>query len=354
MLERSHHQGLKMQRRQDQQARGERGSVAVVVAFSMVMIVGMAALAMDFGRAYHARTQMQAAIDAAALAGVKSLDSTATGISTAQSIIPLYAAKNSWSYTGTTGFYTSVSSSDITFGSWNSNTRTFTAISNPSSNPTAVTAIKIDRQSTGSRESVPTTFGRIFNKTSISVGATTIAVGGGPGAACSFPLAVSSCAVQNISSGQVNCGGSVTIQGNGAQGGWTNFTTGTASDSYVDGVITGGSGCSDAVADNSVIHADQGLQGNSLNDIQSILQQHRQAGTPYVVTFAVVQNNACSSNEYPGNYPIVGFAQGEITGVITNGNNKGITMNIKCGGEVVGARGGGPFFGAFAEPFVGQ
>jgi hypothetical protein len=41
---------------------------------------------------------------------VKSLDATAAGISNAESIIPLYAAKNTWSYTGTTGFHNSVSS----------------------------------------------------------------------------------------------------------------------------------------------------------------------------------------------------------------------------------------------------
>jgi hypothetical protein len=50
--------------------------------------------------------------------------------------------------------------------------------------------------------------------------------------------------------------------------------------------------------------------------VPATLQQHRQAGTPYV------------------------------------GNNKGITMSIKCGGEVVGARGGGPFTRSPTPPII--
>jgi len=46
-----------------------RGSVAVYVAASAVVMLGFAALAIDVGRLYSSRTELQAAADAAALAG---------------------------------------------------------------------------------------------------------------------------------------------------------------------------------------------------------------------------------------------------------------------------------------------
>jgi len=51
--------------------RDETGAVAVVVALSIVVLVGMAALAVDAGYLYSVRRQLQTAADAAALAGCR-------------------------------------------------------------------------------------------------------------------------------------------------------------------------------------------------------------------------------------------------------------------------------------------
>ena len=48
----------------------ERGQVAIVVALMLVVLLGFAALVVDVGLNWAARTQAQAAADAAALAGV--------------------------------------------------------------------------------------------------------------------------------------------------------------------------------------------------------------------------------------------------------------------------------------------
>ena len=53
--------------------RGEQGSVAVLVAVALTALLGMAGLAVDGGRLYAERTRLQAAADAAALAGVAAL-----------------------------------------------------------------------------------------------------------------------------------------------------------------------------------------------------------------------------------------------------------------------------------------
>ena len=53
----------------------EHGQVAIVVALMLVVLLGFAALVVDVGLNWAARTQAQAAADAAALAGVIALPS---------------------------------------------------------------------------------------------------------------------------------------------------------------------------------------------------------------------------------------------------------------------------------------
>lgn len=52
---------------------GQRGSVAVLVAVSMIVLAGMSALAVDYGYLEYKRSQLQNAADAAALAGANVL-----------------------------------------------------------------------------------------------------------------------------------------------------------------------------------------------------------------------------------------------------------------------------------------
>ena len=54
--------------------RAREGGVAVVVALSIAVLVGSAALAIDLGRLYNAVTELDNAADAAALAAASQLD----------------------------------------------------------------------------------------------------------------------------------------------------------------------------------------------------------------------------------------------------------------------------------------
>jgi Flp pilus assembly protein TadG len=63
-------------------ARNERGAVLVLVAICMTIFLGMAALAIDVGSFYQQQRQMQAAADAAALAGAQDLPSSASNATT--------------------------------------------------------------------------------------------------------------------------------------------------------------------------------------------------------------------------------------------------------------------------------
>ena len=59
--------------------RGDRGSVIPLVALGMVMMLTMAAFAIDLGSARQAKAQVQSTTDAAALAGAQSLKTTGNG-----------------------------------------------------------------------------------------------------------------------------------------------------------------------------------------------------------------------------------------------------------------------------------
>lgn len=68
----------------------QRGTVAVLVALLLPVLLGMAALVVDVGLAYNTQAKIQSAVDAAALAGVQSLPNTANASDTARQ----FAMKN--------------------------------------------------------------------------------------------------------------------------------------------------------------------------------------------------------------------------------------------------------------------
>lgn len=58
----------------------ERGNISVLVCFAIVMLLSIAALAIDLGICYVAKTELQNAVDAAALAGAGLLDGTNSAV----------------------------------------------------------------------------------------------------------------------------------------------------------------------------------------------------------------------------------------------------------------------------------
>lgn len=63
----------------------QRGSVLLVLTFSLIVLFGLAALVLDVGRMYIIKNQLQNAADAGALRGAKVLDGTASALATATS-----------------------------------------------------------------------------------------------------------------------------------------------------------------------------------------------------------------------------------------------------------------------------
>ena len=65
-------------------ARGERGSILILVVLSALVIIGSAGLAVDVGRLYASKAELSRAVDAAALAGVLEFNGQGSGLTAAQ------------------------------------------------------------------------------------------------------------------------------------------------------------------------------------------------------------------------------------------------------------------------------
>lgn len=75
-------------------ARGERAQILPIVALALVVLLGGAALSIDVGYAYYAKRQLQAATDAAALAGAQDLPNTTTAFQTSATYAGANTPKN--------------------------------------------------------------------------------------------------------------------------------------------------------------------------------------------------------------------------------------------------------------------
>jgi putative Flp pilus-assembly TadE/G-like protein len=73
---------------------GDRGQVVVLLVLVLVVLLGIAALTIDLGRAYYAKRSLQASADAAALAGAQGLPNSASAQSLARQYSGSPGAKN--------------------------------------------------------------------------------------------------------------------------------------------------------------------------------------------------------------------------------------------------------------------
>ena len=93
--------------------KSESGQAFVLMALSLVVIIGMAALVVDVGNWYHTKRRLQATADAAALAGAQRLPSDSVG---AQAMALSYADKNGGDVAGADIAVTSTAVADDTIG----------------------------------------------------------------------------------------------------------------------------------------------------------------------------------------------------------------------------------------------
>ena len=128
----------------------------------LVILLGMIAFAVDLGYVALARTQLQAAADATALAA-------AANVNQPQSTM-VAAAQYFASQQAVAGRAVQVNSSDILYGNWDVSSRTFTSSSTPGN---AMQVTVRTNQTNGGKTGL--FFGRIFGLASVSESATAVA-----------------------------------------------------------------------------------------------------------------------------------------------------------------------------------
>jgi Flp pilus assembly protein TadG len=139
----------------------ERGSVLVVVAVALLMLIGVAALVIDLGVLYAAAQQAQHAADVAALAGAGRLRAGMNPTDAANEAIAV-AAQNK-----ILGSAVSLSSSDVVVGAWDAASKQVVAWS---STATAVAVqVTVRRTPSSPNGPVPTFFAQVMGVPSMSV-----------------------------------------------------------------------------------------------------------------------------------------------------------------------------------------
>jgi len=324
----------------------EQGAIAIIAALVFLVMGGFLALSLNVGHKMALKAQLQGAYDAAALAGVRTLDGSTSGIAKAHLTARTYGTLHSLdrkaiALDGNAG---NAAAGDIVAGYWDSSTRQFfsdgqtihiggTAITlSRVTTPQYYIALKVqgvtDGQN-GHNAPIDVFFNPFLNNVAtFKVGTDAVAIGGGPcNEGCAIPLVIPSCALVD-GSGNLRCDqpqgflAPATIDTIGLtdlnQGPATNPSTGT-----VAAATTNGTTCSR----NIKVGSDLGIEnGNNLN-AGAIYNGFRAlmcpVGTPladcptYVVP--VVDMGTCPPPNYNQPQPVVGFVRVALLCVKRNG-----------------------------------
>jgi Flp pilus assembly protein TadG len=182
----------------------ERGIYATLLAMWMPLFIGALGLGVDISHYWWVRGQLQNAADAAALAGAKELNSTASERVSATSMAATYADQHK-----VNGQI--VTAADIVVnqtGKWQFPNGSFTPtnVSDPSAN-----AIRVTVQ----RAAVPNFFARVLSGAlaTETIAASAIGVAGGAGQVpCGFPIVLASCQIPTNSTNAVTCPTNLSFQ----------------------------------------------------------------------------------------------------------------------------------------------
>jgi hypothetical protein len=151
------------QRAGEKQSR--RGATLVLAAFLMVLMLGMVAFAVDCGYMVLVRSQLQGAVDSAAMAASAVMGSTQTN--------PVSTAQQFAAYHNAGGRQVNLADGDIENGVWNSTSRTFTPTTQVG-NALRITA-RMDANHGGGQ--APLFFGRVLGRDGFDAQAQAIAMG---------------------------------------------------------------------------------------------------------------------------------------------------------------------------------
>ena len=330
----------------------ERGAVAVMIAITLPVLLGFAALSIDIGQALVARNELQDVADAGALAGARRLGTIYQGLTPAQQVsytmtdpVPIYSdVQNVAAQNYGAGRSITVNVGDIQIGQWNSTSNTFTAIT---ANPDAVrVTARLDGTSNGP---VSTFLANIMGISSVDVRATATAALTGtsttnPGE-LQTPFGISEFRFND----PAYCNAPIRFAPTNdpaSCGGWHTFTDGANANTLrnqIDGMIPTPPTFTSPATQAGVTSLEffGGSVANALNNLYNLYVSKRDATGAWDVLVPVYQSSDCSN---PNTAMVVGYASMKITNVIAPPAGQLVQGTIQCN-LVEGGRGGGGSFG---------
>ena len=344
--------------------KSQRGAISLVMAFNTVVMLGMAAFALDLGHGWVVKQELQNVADSAALAGARQLGQVYESLDTAteqqnyyltsadkQAIVDQINTLIPNSHAG--GHQILFSSSDIVVGNWNSTTSTLTPVNvdMPGSLPPTGVQIQVQRDNT-INPSLPTFFGGLLGVDTMNLAAgataalTTIssAAPGGIGA----PFAIS----QQWLAGGGSCGGNIQFSPTGTItgcAGWHTFTNSSHGAStltdIIEGLTDGTFTAPEAIAGQTQFNFTGGTVASAFDELEDLYDAKKDPSGEWKVLVPVYEAVDCSNPS--GFITIVGFVTATITAV--NGPpSKLIEATVDCGtfetGRGDGTSGGGTVF----------
>ena len=81
--------------------RAQRGAVAIILAATLILIIGLMGLALDLSRLYNRKVDLQVVADVTAMAAARNLAGTSAGIDAARAAAALAAGRQKYNYGGT-------------------------------------------------------------------------------------------------------------------------------------------------------------------------------------------------------------------------------------------------------------
>lgn len=308
-----------------------RGTVAVLTAVFMVVLLAAGAAAIDIGHALVARNELQNVSDAAALAGDRALAIIYQGMSPAaqqtyvltggaQSTI-VAAAQATALANSAAGVPITVNAADVAVGTWNFSTRTFTATT---ATPTAVRVIA--RRDASANGPVSTFMANVVGISSVNVNALAVAnlgpINAVPPADMNAPFGIS----QFYFNSGFGCGS--TIQFSPSNGtpqscaGWTTYDQSPFNSNKMTTIVnqmaSGNNPSPAAIGGQTSLDFGNGNLGNQTwTALQNLYNYEINTYGQWDALVPVYGDNDCQPNGFK---PIIGFATVKITYVGGPGN----------------------------------
>lgn len=332
----------------------QQGSVFIVIALTLVLMLSFAALAVDIGYAMAEKAGLRTVAEAAALAGARELGSIYEGLTSAQqasyqltsanySAIEA-AAQDIASKNPVLGQSIEILAADIQVGQWDFQTRSFTSTS------TLPNAVRVTaRKDSTSNGSLTFFLAQVMGISSLNLKATNTAALGSVGTvtpgALNNPFAISQAWFQTNS-----CSDQITFNPTGSScAGWHTFeeTPSNASTlkTIIDGLTNDTFQSPATIAGRTQYEFIGGDVSGAFNDLQDLYNAKKDANGNWKTFVPVYAGSDCSNPS--GLLTIVGFATAIVTQV-TGPPDKTIQASIQCNVIETGTS-GGPDFGTSAS-----